>query len=85
MLKIENGRFSECTFIEDIVGKNIEVKKWRDKIVDRRGRICFTQRNKDGSISITVNFEGECHHDDNIIRSAYTSYNLHNIENANIF
>ena len=75
MLTIENGRFSDCTFIEDIVGKNIEVKKWRNKIVDRRGRISFTQRNKDGSISITVNFEG----------SAYTSYNLHNIEFAEIF
>ena len=50
MLTIENGRFSDCTFLEDIVNKKITVNKYKNRILDRRGRICFTQRNKDGSI-----------------------------------
>ena len=85
MLTIENGRFSDCTFLEDIVNKKITVNKYKNRILDRRGRICFTQRNKDGSISITVNFEEESHFNDNIIRSLFSTYSLHNIENANIF
>ena len=85
MLTIENGRFSDCTFLEDIVNKKITVNKYKNRILDRRGRICFTQRNKDGSISITVNFEEESHINDNIIRSLFSTYSLHNIENANIF
>lgn len=85
MLRIENGRFSECIFIEDIVNKKIAINKYKNQIRNRIGHIQCTNKNKDGTISIKVNFENECHFNDNIIRSLFSTYSLHNIEDANIF
>lgn len=76
MLRIENGRFSECVFVDDLKGKNIDIKQYRNQDSDISGLIVGILPNPNG-YKIWIDINGY----PNII----TSYNLHNIENANIF
>lgn len=74
MLKIENGRFSECTFIEDLKNKNIVIKQYKNQEVNWIGTIVNTSNGSKG-YSITCN-----NWDDGLI-----GFKLHNIEFAEIF
>lgn len=74
MLKIENGRFSECTFIEDLKNKNIVIKQYKNQEVNWIGTIVNTSNGSKG-YSITCN-----NWNDGLI-----GFKLHNIEFAEIF
>lgn len=76
MLKIENGRFSECTFLDDIVNKGIKLNKYKNEESEVQGLIVGHSTN--GSIQkIWVDISEW--------PWALTSFNLHNIESAEIF
>lgn len=74
MLTIENGRFSDCTFLEDLKNKNIVIKTYCNKEINWTGTIVNIGKGSRG-YSITVN-----NWDDGLI-----GYFLHNIEFAEIF
>lgn len=80
MVKIENGRFSETTFIEDIVGKKIVINKYRNQEGYRLGYVESTNRGKHG-YTLLITFNDECHFNEKSI----SRYCLHNIEDAVIF
>jgi len=74
MLKIENGRFSECTFVEDLKDKNIVIKTYCNKDINWVGTIVSFSKGSRGYDVIVNNW------DDGLI-----GYSLHNIEFAEIF
>ena len=76
MLSIKNGRFSDCVFLEDLKNKSIKLNRYKDKESDISGLIVGILPSPSG-YKVWVDINGY----PNII----TSYNLHNIENANIF
>ena len=76
MLKIENGRFSECTFLDDIVNKNISLNRYRDQACEVKGLIVgFSTIENIQKIWVDVDEWP----------NITASYNLHNIEFAEIF
>jgi hypothetical protein len=74
MLTIKNGRFSDCTFLEDLKNKNIVIKQYSNKEINWAGTIVNTSNGSIG-YSITCN-----NWDDGLV-----SYKLHNIEFAEIY
>jgi hypothetical protein len=70
---IKNGRFSECTFVEDLKDKNILIKTYCNKEINWVGTI-VKMGNGSRGYSITVN-----NWDDGLI-----GYLLHLIEYAEI-
>ena len=76
MLSIKNGRFSECVFVDDLKSKNIAIKQYKNQESEISGLIVKIIPSVNG-YKVWVDINGY----PNII----TSYNLHNIENANIF
>jgi len=76
MLSIKNGRFSECVFLDDLKSKNIAIKQYKNQDSDIAGIVVKIVPSVNG-YKVWVDINGY----PNII----TSYNLHNIENANIF
>jgi len=77
MLSIKNGRFSECVFLEDLKNKNIAIKQYKNQDSDISGLIVKINADNVNGYKVWVDINGY----PNII----TSYNLHNIENAEIF
>ena len=73
MLKIENGRFSDCTFLEDLNGKNIIIKMFKNQEINWKGTIVSFSTNKH-TCDVIVNENGRL-----------VVYSLHNIESAEIF
>lgn len=76
MLSIKNGRFNDCVFLEDLKNKSIAIKQYKNQDSDISGLIVKIVPSVNG-YKVWVDINGY----PNII----TSYNLHNIENANIF
>jgi hypothetical protein len=76
MLSIKNGRFSDCVFLDDLKSKNIAIKQYKNQDSVVEGLIVKIIPSVNG-YKVWVDINGY----PNII----TSYNLHNIENANIF
>jgi len=76
MLSIKNGRFSECVFLNDLKNKSIKLNKYKNEDSDISGLIVKIVPSVSG-YKVWIDINGY----PNII----TSYNLHNIENANIF
>ena len=76
MLTIENGRFSECVFVNDLKNKSIKLNRYRDKEYQISGLIVKILPSENG-YKVWIDLDGY----PNVI----TSFNLHNIENANIF
>ena len=76
MLSIKNGRFSECVFVNDLKNKSIKLNRYRDKEYKISGLIVKILPSEEG-YKVWIDIDGY----PNII----TSFNLHNIENANIF
>jgi hypothetical protein len=76
MLSIKNGRFSDCVFLDDLKSKNIAIKQYKNQESDISGLIVKILPSSSG-YKVWVDINGY----PNII----TSYNLHNIESANIF
>jgi hypothetical protein len=76
MLSVKNGRFSDCVFLEDLKNKSISIKQYKNQESDISGLIIKIVPSTSG-YKVWVDINGY----PNII----TSYNLHNIENANIF
>ena len=76
MLTIENGRFSECVFLDDLKSKNIAIKQYKNQESEISGLIVKIIPSVNG-YKVWIDLDGY----PNVI----TSFNLHNIENANIF
>jgi hypothetical protein len=76
MLSIKNGRFNDCVFLEDLKNKSIAIKQYKNQDSDISGLIVKIVPSVNG-YKVWVDINGY----PNII----TSYNLHNIESANIF
>jgi len=76
MLTIENGRFSECVFVDNLKNKNIKLNRYRDKKYKISGLIVKIVPSEDG-YKVWVDING--------YPNMVVSFNLHNIENANIF
>ena len=77
MLSIKNGRFSDCVFLDDLKNKSIKLNRYKNQDSDIVGIIVKINADNVNGYKIWVDINGY----PNII----TSYNLHNIENANIF
>ena len=77
MLTIENGRFSECVFLQDLKNKSIKLNRYKNKESDISGLIVKINADNVNGYKVWIDIDGY----PNII----TSYNLHNIEDANIF
>ena len=77
MLTIKNGRFSDCVFLNDLKSKNIAIKQYKNKESDISGLIVKINADNVNGYKIWIDLDGY----PNVI----TSFNLHNIENANIF
>lgn len=77
MLSIKNGRFSECVFLDDLKNKSIKLNRYKDKESDISGLIVKINADNVNGYKVWVDINGY----PNII----TSFNLHNIESANIF
>jgi hypothetical protein len=75
MLTIKNGRFSDCTFLEDLKDKNIVIKTYSNKDINWVGNIVHVSKDSQDGYSVIVN-----NWDDGLI-----GYRLHNIEYAEIF
>ena len=76
MLSIKNGRFSECVFVDDLKNKSIKLNRYRDKEYKISGLIVKILPSEDG-YKVWIDIDGY----PNII----TSFNLHNVESAEIF
>jgi len=77
MLSIKNGRFSEFVFLEDLKNKSIKLNKYKNQDSDTVGIIVKINADNVNGYKVWVDINGY----PNII----TSFNLHNIESANIF
>lgn len=76
MLSIKNGRFSDCVFLDDLKSKNIAIKQYKNEDSQISGLIVKILPSPSG-YKVWVDINGY----PNVI----TSFNLHNIESANIF
>ena len=77
MLSIKNGRFSDFVFLDDLKNKSIKLNRYKDKESDISGLIVKINADNVNGYKVWIDLDGY----PNVI----TSFNLHNIENANIF
>ena len=77
MLSIKNGRFSECVFLNDLKNKSIKLNRYKNQDSDISGLIVKINADNVNGYKVWIDINGY----PNII----TSFNLHNIEFAEIF
>ena len=77
MLSIKNGRFSECVFLNDLKNKSIKINRYKNKESDISGLVVKINADNVNGYKIWIDIDGY----PNVI----TSFNLHNIEYAEIF
>jgi hypothetical protein len=77
MLSIKNGRFTECVFVDDLKNKSIKFNRYKNQDSDISGLIIKINADNVNGYKIWVDINGY----PNII----TSFNLHNVESAEIF